>query len=103
MYTFVDNKDLNSEFLQLILKHFSDCVKINESAYSIKRIDYQNVATEVKAIYDEAEKNYPSKGKDFVGILYAAKLANVKDKDKSDRIIEQIIIGETTKSAIVGL
>lgn len=95
MYTFVDNKELDSEFLQLIKEKYPDCVKLNESAYAIKNIDFNNIAKAVKAIYDKATEKYPSKGKDYVGILYAAMLANKKDKGKFDRIIEQNIVGVT--------
>ena len=102
MYTFVDNKELDSEFLQLIKEKYPDCVKLNESAYAIKNIDFNNIAKAVKAIYDKATEKYPSKGKDYVGILYAAKLADETEKDKFDKIVERQIIGTSlnTKSAI---
>lgn len=93
IYTFVDNDELDSEFLRLIKNEFKDCIQINESTYVINDIDYNGVAEKIKVLYDNATKQYPSKGNDYVSILYAAMLANINNKDKYDRIVEQHIIG----------
>lgn len=92
MYTFVDNKELDAEFLQQVKEKFPDCVQINESAYAINRLECSIVANEIKHIYEESTKEYPSKGKDYVGILYAATLTDEKSKSKFDKIVEQSII-----------
>ena len=91
LYTFVDNKELDSEFLSL-LKNEYEYIRLNESTYALKSIDYLEIAEKVKDIYKKAIKKYPSRGEDYISLLYAAKLANENDKEKSDRIVENRII-----------
>ena len=93
MYTFVDNKELDAEFLRLIKQKYTDCSEINESTYAINCIDFRKLACEIKNIYHEAIMKYPSKGRDRVSIMYAAMLADIKIKEKSDKIVEYLIIG----------
>lgn len=91
LYTFVDNKELDAEFLSL-LKNEYECIRLNESTYALKSIDYIEIAKKVKDIYKNATEKYPSQGEDYISLLYAAKLANENDKEKSDRIVENRII-----------
>ena len=91
LYTFVDNKELDSEFLSL-LKNEYEYIRLNESTYALKSIDYKEIAEKVKDIYKNAIEKYPSQGEDYISLLYAAKLANENDKEKFDRIVENRII-----------
>ena len=91
LYTFVDNKELDAEFLSL-LKNEYECIRLNESTYALKSIDYIEIAKKVKDIYKNAIEKYPSQGEDYISLLYAAKLANENDKEKFDRIVENRII-----------
>ena len=91
LYTFVDNKKLDSEFLSL-LKNEYEYIRLNESTYALKSIDYRKIAEKVKDIYKNAIEKYPPRGEDYISLLYAAKLANENDKEKSDRIVENRII-----------
>ena len=66
--------------------------KINESTYSLRNINCSKCVDIIKKIYDECIKQYPSKGKDYISILYSAKLVDIREKEKEDRIIENIIV-----------
>ncbi len=92
MYTFVENKELNNLFLSQIKNVFPECTKINESSYSLKCIDIEKICNEVRRIYNECIRQYPSHGKDYVCILFAAALQNINGTNK-DRIVEMCIIG----------
>ena len=91
LYTFVDNKELNSEFLSL-LKNEYEYIRLNESTYALKSIDYIEIAKKVKDIYKNATEKYPSQGEDYISLLYAAKLADENNREKFDRIVENRII-----------
>lgn len=91
LYTFVDNKELDSEFLSL-LKNEYEYIRLNESTYALKSIDYRKIAEKVKDIYKNAIEKYPSQGEDYISLLYAAKLADENDREKFDRIVENRII-----------
>ena len=91
LYTFVDNKELDSEFLSL-LKNEYEYIRLNESTYALKSIDYIEIAKKVKDIYKNAIEKYPSQGEDYISLLYAAKLADENDREKFDRIVENRII-----------
>lgn len=91
LYTFVDNEELDSEFLSL-LKNEYECIRLNESTYALKSIDYKEIAEKVKDIYKNAIEKYPSQGEDYISLLYAAKLADENDREKFDRIVENRII-----------
>ena len=92
LYTFVDNKELDSEFLSLLKNEYDECIRLNESTYALKSIDYKEIAEKVKDIYKNAIEKYPSRGEDYISLLYAAKLANENDREKFDRIVENRII-----------
>ncbi len=91
LYTFVDNKELNSEFLSL-LKNEYEYIRLNESTYALKSIDYIEIAKKVKDIYKKAIKKYPSRGEDYISLLYAAELADENNRERFDRIVENRII-----------
>lgn len=91
LYTFVDNKELDSEFLSL-LKNEYEYIRLNESTYALKSIDYIEIAKKVKDIYKKAIKKYPSRGEDYISLLYAAELADENDRERFDRIVENRII-----------
>ena len=91
LYTFVDNKELDSEFLSL-LKNEYKCIRLNESTYALKSIDYMEIAEKVKDIYKKAIKKYPSQGEDYISLLYAAELADENNRERFDRIVENRII-----------
>ena len=91
LYTFVDNKELDSEFLSL-LKNEYEYIRLNESTYALKSIDYLEIAEKVKDIYKNAIKKYPSRGEDYISLLYAAELADENNRERFDRIVENRII-----------
>ena len=91
LYTFVDNKELDSEFLSL-LKNEYKYIRLNESTYALKSIDYLEIAEKVKDIYKNAIEKYPSKGEDYISLLYAAELADENNRERFDRIVENRII-----------
>ena len=91
LYTFVDNKELDSEFLSL-LKNEYEYIRLNESTYALKSIDYIEIAKKVKDIYKKAIKKYPSRGEDYISLLYAAELADENNRERFDRIVENRII-----------
>ena len=91
LYTFVDNKELDSEFLSL-LKNEYEYIRLNESTYALKSIDYIEIAEKVKDIYKNAIKKYPSRGEDYISLLYAAELADENNRERFDRIVENRII-----------
>ena len=91
LYTFVDNKELDSEFLSL-LKNEYEYIRLNESTYALKSIDYLEIAEKVKDIYKKAIKKYPSRGEDYISLLYAAELADENNRERFDRIVENRII-----------
>lgn len=92
LYTFVDNEKLDSEFLSLLKNEYGECIRLNESTYALKSIDYIEIAKKVKDIYKNATEKYPSQGEDYISLLYAAKLADENDREKFDRIVENRII-----------
>ena len=92
LYTFVDNKELDSEFLSLLKNEYDECIRLNESTYALKSIDYKEIAEKIKDIYKNAIEKYPSQGEDYISLLYAAKLADENDREKFDRIVENRII-----------
>ena len=92
LYTFVDNEELDSEFLSLLKNEYGECIRLNESTYALKSIDYLEIAEKVKDIYKKAIKKYPSRGEDYISLLYAAELADENNRERFDRIVENRII-----------
>ena len=81
-------------FLSKIKEAYSETKQLNESAYSLGRIDHTKCENKIRAIYSECIKQYPSKGDDQVSILFSARLINYGDgKDENkDTIVELHIV-----------
>lgn len=93
LYT-IHNDGARDLFLDKVKEHFTQCTKVDESTYSLRRKDVNKTIELVKSIYNEC--NSPTKEEDYVSVLCSAFLQNqtYKSTKEKDCIIEYHIIGD---------
>ena len=89
-------------FLDSFKEKLPTLKQVNGSAYFLRCINC-SLCESIKNIYDKCKKQCPSKGKDNISILYSAKLTDVKEKDKEDKMVKNIVMRKNIPDVSVNI